>query len=104
MLTNADIYELTDLRHFLQQHSERYGKRGLSFAPSGAKALLGHPWPGNIRELDHAIERAVLMARTRSKITAMAVAVLKSSSIALRKPARAFSVVSRSVSASELMM
>jgi transcriptional regulator of acetoin/glycerol metabolism len=24
--------------------------------------LLEHPWPGNIRELDHAIERAVLMA------------------------------------------
>ena len=27
------------------------------------QALLDHPWPGNIRELDHAIERAVLMAQ-----------------------------------------
>jgi transcriptional regulator of acetoin/glycerol metabolism len=26
------------------------------------RLLLGHSWPGNIRELDHAIERAVLMA------------------------------------------
>ena len=25
--------------------------------------LLAHPWPGNIRELDHAIERAVLLAQ-----------------------------------------
>jgi DNA-binding NtrC family response regulator len=31
---------------------------------SGAmQVLLGHPWPGNIRELDHAVERAVLMAQ-----------------------------------------
>ena len=26
------------------------------------QALLDHPWPGNIRELDHAVERGVLMA------------------------------------------
>ncbi|HEX9428559.1 MAG TPA: helix-turn-helix domain-containing protein, partial [Candidatus Polarisedimenticolia bacterium] len=28
------------------------------------RALLDHRWPGNIRELDHAVERAVLMARS----------------------------------------
>ena len=27
------------------------------------KALLAHLWPGNIRELDHAVERAVLMTQ-----------------------------------------
>jgi transcriptional regulator of acetoin/glycerol metabolism len=27
------------------------------------QVLLGHPWPGNIRELDHAVERAVLLAQ-----------------------------------------
>jgi DNA-binding NtrC family response regulator len=27
------------------------------------RALLAHPWPGNIRELRHAVERGVLMAR-----------------------------------------
>ena len=26
--------------------------------------LLNHPWPGNIRELDHTVERAVLLAGT----------------------------------------
>jgi DNA-binding NtrC family response regulator len=50
-------------RHFLQQHSDRYGKRGLSFSPSGAKALLGHSWPGNVRELRNRMENAVLMAQ-----------------------------------------
>ena len=32
------------------------------FDAGAMQALLSHPWPGNIRELDHAIERAVLMA------------------------------------------
>jgi two-component system, NtrC family, response regulator AtoC len=50
-------------RHFLQQHSERYGKHGLSFSPSGCKALLGHSWPGNVRELRNRMEHAVLMAQ-----------------------------------------
>jgi DNA-binding NtrC family response regulator len=27
------------------------------------RLMLEHPWPGNIRELEHAVERAVLMAR-----------------------------------------
>jgi transcriptional regulator of acetoin/glycerol metabolism len=27
------------------------------------QTLLDHPWPGNIRELDHAVERAVLLAQ-----------------------------------------
>ena len=27
------------------------------------QALLEHPWPGNIRELDHVVERAVLLAQ-----------------------------------------
>ena len=33
-----------------------------AFDAGAMQALLSHPWPGNIRELDHAIERAVLMA------------------------------------------
>jgi DNA-binding NtrC family response regulator len=28
------------------------------------QVLLEHPWPGTIRELDHAVERAVLLAQT----------------------------------------
>jgi transcriptional regulator of acetoin/glycerol metabolism len=34
------------------------------------QALLNHPWPGNIRELDHAVERGVLMAERAGVRTA----------------------------------
>ncbi len=49
--------------HFLRQHSIKYGKPLSEFEEPAMQVLLKHPWPGNIRELDHAIERAVLMAR-----------------------------------------
>ncbi len=48
--------------HFLTQHSRRYRKQLTGFEPSALQALVDHPWPGNIRELDHAVERAVLMS------------------------------------------
>src|SRR5881409_1981698 len=47
---------------FLRQHAERYRKQLTAFEDSALQILLDHPWPGNIRELDHAVERAVLMA------------------------------------------
>ena len=49
--------------HFLRRHAERYRKRLAGFDASAMQALLDHAWPGNIRELDHAIERAVLLAQ-----------------------------------------
>jgi DNA-binding NtrC family response regulator len=56
-----DIPELA--HHFLRQHAQRYRKHLTGFEPSAIQALLDHPWPGNIRELDHAVERGVLMAQ-----------------------------------------
>src|ERR1700733_13021845 len=49
--------------HFLRQHAQRYRKNINGFEPAALQALLDHPWPGNIRELDHAVERGVLMAQ-----------------------------------------
>lgn len=49
--------------HFLKQHSEHYRKLVTSFDPAAMNALYEHSWHGNVRELDHAIERAVLMAQ-----------------------------------------
>src|SRR5918911_863646 len=49
--------------HFLRQHSQRYRKNIGGFEQAALQALLDHPWPGNIRELDHAVERGVLMAQ-----------------------------------------
>ena len=48
--------------HFLRRHGARYGKAIKGFDAAAMRMLLDHAWPGNIRELDHSIERAVLMA------------------------------------------
>ncbi len=49
--------------HFLRQHAQRYGKKLNGFEDAAMQVILDHPWPGNIRELDHSVERAVLMAQ-----------------------------------------
>ncbi len=49
--------------HFLQQYARRYRKELNGFDEAALQVLRDHPWPGNIRELDHAIERAVLFAQ-----------------------------------------
>ncbi len=46
----------------LGQHCRRYRKTLSGFEDAAIQLLLAHPWPGNIRELNHAVERAVLMA------------------------------------------
>ena len=49
--------------HFLRRHATRYRKSLSGFEAGAMQLLLAHGWPGNIRELDHAIERAVLLAQ-----------------------------------------
>jgi DNA-binding NtrC family response regulator len=49
--------------HFLRQHAERYRKTLTGFDPAAHEALMRHGFPGNVRELDHVIERAVLMSQ-----------------------------------------
>jgi two-component system response regulator HydG len=49
-------------QHYLQLFSERYKKGKMGISPAALAKLKQHPWPGNIRELQHAIERAVIMA------------------------------------------
>ncbi len=47
--------------HFLRVNSERYGKAGMKISTHALEKLSNHDWPGNIRELQHAIEKAVIM-------------------------------------------
>ena len=49
--------------HFLRAHSARYRKELSGFDAPATQALLDHAWVGNIRELGHAVERAVLLAQ-----------------------------------------
>src|SRR5712671_4374028 len=48
---------------FLRQHAQRYRKQISGFDEAVRARLLQHRFPGNVRELDHVIERAILMAR-----------------------------------------
>ncbi len=50
---------------FLRQHAQRYRKQISGFDEAVRERLLQHRFPGNVRELDHIVERAVLMAQDR---------------------------------------
>jgi DNA-binding NtrC family response regulator len=49
--------------HFLGEHSRRYRKALKGFSEAAMDLLFEYRWPGNVREVDHAVERAVLMAQ-----------------------------------------
>ncbi|MBF5045741.1 sigma-54-dependent Fis family transcriptional regulator [Aggregicoccus sp. 17bor-14] len=49
--------------HFLERSNAAYGKSLKGLAPGTLQALLSHDWPGNIRELENAVERAVVLAQ-----------------------------------------
>ena len=56
----ADIAELA--RHLLTRYAARRGMTESSFSPESLEILAAHDWPGNIRELANAIERASILA------------------------------------------
>lgn len=49
-------------RHFLAQLSAREQKVNLQFAPNALDALTVYDWPGNVRQLQHEIQRLVALA------------------------------------------
>ncbi len=49
--------------HCLREQARRYRKELPGFDESAITALQRNAWPGNIRELEHAVERGVLMCR-----------------------------------------
>jgi two-component system response regulator HydG len=51
------------VEHFVKKHALRLARPPLRPDAEAMKALLDHSWPGNIRELEHAIERGLLLAR-----------------------------------------
>ncbi len=46
---------------FVERFASRQGRPATTFTPAALDALRAHSWPGNIRELENAIERAVLL-------------------------------------------
>ena len=54
-----DIIPLAEM--FLKRYSEKYKKDNLDISDSAKESLLSHSWDGNIRELQHTMEKAVIM-------------------------------------------
>ena len=61
--------------HFLGVHARRYRKDLRGYDQTAMQALLDNPWQGNVRELNHVVERAVLLAQDT---------VIRNSDLALR--------------------
>jgi len=55
-----DIPELLD--HYLRLYARKYDRPPREIPPAVLEALMRHDWPGNVRALRHAAERAVIMA------------------------------------------
>ena len=56
----SDILLLS--RYFVEMYAEKYLKGPFTLHDSFLKKLKSHPFPGNVRELQYALERAVIMA------------------------------------------
>jgi NtrC-family two-component system response regulator AlgB len=50
-------------KDYLEFFAEQLGRKIDGLSPSGRSALMRHPWPGNLRELRNAIERATILTR-----------------------------------------
>ena len=55
-----DVIVLADF--FLKKYSSKYNKPGLKINQQAQEKLLKYSWPGNIRELQHTIEKAVILS------------------------------------------
>jgi len=49
-------------RHFLELYGEQFGRPGLLLSQDALAALMVHPFPGNVRELENAIQAAIALA------------------------------------------
>jgi two-component system NtrC family response regulator len=52
-------------RSFLQRCAAQAGKRGLGFDQEAARSISRYSWPGNVREMDNRVRRAVIMAESK---------------------------------------
>lgn len=59
-----DIPEIA--RHYAQLYARKYDKAEKEFSPEALSVIIAYVWPGNIRALRHAIERAVILSEGKA--------------------------------------
>lgn len=50
--------------HFLKHYSAKYSKSVSKISDAAMTRMNKHPWPGNIRELQHSLERAIILSNS----------------------------------------
>lgn len=50
--------------HFLKHYATRYAKNITKISEGAMSRMTKHPWPGNIRELQHSLERAIILSNS----------------------------------------
>lgn len=51
------------VERFLKKYGKKFGREGLALAPGFIDGLCRNPWHGNVRELENAMKRAIIMAK-----------------------------------------
>jgi DNA-binding NtrC family response regulator len=57
-------------RHFLERYAAEFGRGPLRFTPEAQAALLGHAWPGNVREVQNAVCQAAALVEPNGAVSA----------------------------------
>ncbi|MEO8572386.1 MAG: sigma-54 dependent transcriptional regulator [Pyrinomonadaceae bacterium] len=87
--------------HFLQIYAEKYKKSNVQFSQNAYNQMLNYTWRGNVRELEHAIERAVLLSRS-GKIESMDLMQANGTAVSSEFPAMQFTAAAAAVGNSEV--
>ena len=56
------------VQHFLQKLSADSGRAAITVSQEALRRLMAYPWPGNVRQLENAVERAIAFSHGRSQI------------------------------------
>lgn len=63
-------------KHFVERYNQESSRRAMRISPAATALLLGYNWPGNIRELQNIIERAVILCGAGDTIEATHLPIL----------------------------
>jgi len=61
-----DIPPLAD--HFMRIYAKKYGRDVRRISGDAISAISAYPWPGNVRALRHALERAIILSSTETLV------------------------------------